>query len=278
MEKQVLLKGDEPIPDATYYPSRPGLITDSPGMIIGWTQYDSQTNGSTGNRAALGIGGAVNLCWMNGLEIEPDGGGPRVVYFNCVNEDGDLTYPDGVQVSTEDRSGYTTLANFSGDRALVAYHSTDPVYRVFSDFDAVSCYGAFTSYEVENLVGGATAIWPYVTIDRNENAHIVISQPDELGDAFGYTISTDGGQTWSRPLTVDNIATLSPVITSSRVSDKVAIVYTRDVGQQWRGDVVYYESPDGLTWDFGCDPVNVTEYGQSGDSLWAYCDVDAVYD
>ncbi len=62
MEKQVLLKCDEPISDATYYPSRPGLITQSPGLQIGWTQYDYQTNCSTGNRAALGLAGAVNFC------------------------------------------------------------------------------------------------------------------------------------------------------------------------------------------------------------------------
>ena len=75
MKEEVLLKGDEPIPNAVYNPSGPGLITDSPGDIIGWTQYDYQTNGSTGHRAALGIAGAVNFSWMNGLEINPDGSG-----------------------------------------------------------------------------------------------------------------------------------------------------------------------------------------------------------
>jgi hypothetical protein len=107
---------------------------------------------------------------------------------------------------------------------------------------------------------------------------MVISNPDDLGDAFGYVNSTDEGLTWGRPDLVDNIMTISPIMTSSPVSDKVVIVYTQDVGQQWRGNVVYYESQDGLTWDFASDPVDITEYGQGGDSLWAYCDVDAVYD
>jgi hypothetical protein len=279
MEKQILLKGDEPIPDATYYPSRPGLITDSPGEIIGWTQYEYQTNCSTGDRAALGRDGCVNFSWMNGLEIDPDGSGERQVYFNCVNAQGEQTYPwAGIQISEGNRSGFTTIAVLSGDEAVVAYHRTSPIIEVFTAIDAIPCFGIFTTFPVENMLDGQVAMWPYVTVDRNDNAHIVISQPDYLGTAFGYTNSTDGGQSWRTPELVDDIATSSPVMTSSRVSDKVAIVYTRDVGQQWRGDVVYYESQDGLTWDFGSDPVNVTEYGRDGDSLWAYCDVDAVYD
>jgi len=278
MEKQVLLKGDEPIPNVSYYPSRPGLITQSPGEIIGWTQYDYQTNSSTGDRAALGIAGAVNFSWMNGLDIAPDGSGIRQTYFNCVDADGDLAYPEGSRVCEGNRSGYTTIANLSSDKAVVAYHRTDPIYEVFAAVDAVACWGIFTPVSVPNLVGGIVSIWPYVTVDRNDNIHMVFSNPDDLGDGFGYTNSTDGGVSWGRPYPVDNILTISPIMTSSPVSDKVAIVYTRDVGQQWRNNVVYYESQDGLTWDFGSDPVHVTEYGQGGDSLWAYCDVDAVYD
>ncbi len=279
MQEEVLLKGDEPIPNAIYYPTRPGLITDSPGEIIGWTQYDYQTNGSTGNRAALGIAGAVNFSWMNGLDINPDASGERQVYFNCVDANGVQTYPgEGTQISEGQRAGYTTIANFSSDAALVAYHRTSPIYEVFAALDAVSCFGIFTTNTVTNIIGGNTAIWPYVSVDRNDNIHIVYSLPDDLGDTFGYTNSTDDGQSWSRPVAVDTTMTLSVITTSSPVSDKVSIIYTHDVGQQWRDNVYYIESADGLTWDWENGKVNVTEYGQGGDSLWAYTDVDAVYD
>lgn len=278
MEKQVLLTGAEPIPDVPYYPTRPGLITESPGETIGWTQYDYQTNCSTGDRAALGIAGAVNFCWMNGLNINPDGSGERQVYFNCVDANGDQTYPGvGSQISEGNRSGYTTIANLSGDEAVVAYHRTDPIYEVFAAIDAVSCFGIFTTFSVPNSVGGITAIWPYVTVDRNDNIHMVFSHPDELGDAFGYVNSTDGGENWSRPVVVDTILTISPITASSPVSDKVAIIYTHDVENWIRNNVYYIESEDGLTWDMDNGKINVTNY-DTRDSLFAWDDLDAVYD
>jgi hypothetical protein len=74
--------------------------------------------------------------------------------------------------------------------------------------------------------------------------------------------------------------TISEVISSSRVSDKVAIVYThpRDFDYQVDNDIYYIMSNDGVTWDFSRGKVNVTHYGLGGDSLWAYTDCDAVFD
>ena len=279
MERQKLIRGDEPIPNAVYSPTPPRLITSSPGDTVGWTQYDYQENGSTGDRAALGIAGNVNISWMNGLDIQPDASGDRQVYFNCVDADGQQAYPgEGEQISEGERSGYTTIANLSSDDAVVAYHRTDPTYEDFAAIDGLACFGIFTTYSVPNLVNGLNAIWPYVTVDTSDNIHMVYTVPSELGTGFGYTNSTDGGIEWRRSTHVDDTECISAILTASRVSDKVALVYTQDVGQQWRDNVVYYESEDGMTWDFVLDPINITEYGQGGDSLWAYTDVDAVYD
>jgi hypothetical protein len=276
MTEQKALTGNEPLPNVEFKPTPPGLITSSPGDTVGWTYYDYQTNCSTGDRAALGIAGNVNISWMNGIDA---GITERQVYFNCVNADGEQAYPGvGTQISEGNFSGYTTIGNLSTDEAVVAYHRTSPIYEVFTAVDAVACFGIFTTFTVDNILGGQTVIWPYITVDRNENFHLVYSLPDDLGDAFGYTNSTDGGATWRRPTQVDAIMTISAITASSPVSDKVAVVYTQDVGQQWRDNVVYYESEDGMTWDFVVDPINITEYGQGGDSLWAYADVDAVYD
>ena len=281
IERAPLLKGDEPLsPDVSYYPSRPGLITESPGEIIGWTQYDYQVNCSTGDRVVLGIGGALNFSWMNGIEIDETGAGERQVFFNCIDADGFQTYPgEGYQISEENRSGYTTIDNLGGDVAMVGYHRTNhaPDYEVFAAIDAVSCYGVFTNFPVENIIGGFAAIWPYVTVDRNDNIHMVFSHPDELGDAFGYVNSVDSGVTWSRPVTVDTILTISPITASSPVSDKVAIVYTHDVENWIRNNVYYIESDDGLTWDFRNGKINITDYN-TNDSLFAWDDLDAVYD
>lgn len=240
--------------------------------IIGWTQYDLQTNGSTDNRVALGIEGCVNFSWMNGLDINPDGSGERQVYFNAVDPSGYQLYPgEGFQISEGERSGYTTIANLSSDEAVVAYHRTSPIYEVFAAIDIFRCMGIFETYTVGNMVG------PHVTVDRNDNIHIVISLPDDLGDAFGYVNSTDGGESWGRSWLVDTILTSSPMVTSSPVSDKVAIVYTHDVENWIRNNIYYIQSEDGLTWDFDNGKINVTDYNTS-DSLFAWDDLDAVYD
>jgi hypothetical protein len=66
---------------------------------------------------------------------------------------------------------------------------------------------------------------------------------------------------------------------ASPVSDKVAIVYskTTDTSTQWYNDIVYILSNDGLTWNF-TNRTNVTNYGTDNDSLWAYTDLDAIFD
>ena len=50
---QHIYYGNERIQYLPYNPSPPGAITDSPGDIIGWTQFDLQSIGSAGRRIAL---------------------------------------------------------------------------------------------------------------------------------------------------------------------------------------------------------------------------------
>jgi hypothetical protein len=50
------------------------------------------------------------------------------------------------------------------------------------------------------------------------------------------------------------------------------------MNSQAKNDVFYVQSGDGLNWDFADGKVNVTNYGQGGDSLFAYTEVDAIYD
>ena len=73
--------------------------------------------------------------------------------------------------------------------------------------------------------------------------------------------------------------TLSAVVVASPVSDKVAIAYAHPIDSetQWMNSIYYVESEDGLTWNFR-EKNDVTEYGTNEDSLYAYIDIDALYD
>lgn len=63
--KGLNLTGDEPVGPVQYVPSTPRTIC-SPGDTMGFTQYDYQTNGSTGRRAAVDAAGGVHFDWMCG--------------------------------------------------------------------------------------------------------------------------------------------------------------------------------------------------------------------
>ena len=110
---------------------------------------------------------------------------------------------------------------------------------------------------------------------------MVSEQTANAGDPqlLAYTASTDNGDSWSAPAIVDTLMTLSAMVASSPVSDKVAICYThpQNYDTQWENDVYYIESADGMTWDWQSGKTNITDYG-APDSLFAYIDIDAIYD
>ena len=54
-----LVDVDKVVPNGAFYPLKPGVTTDSPGIVIGTTFYPYQTNGSTGNRIAICDDGSI---------------------------------------------------------------------------------------------------------------------------------------------------------------------------------------------------------------------------
>src|SRR5512143_760280 len=73
-----LIGGNETVFNtAPYIPGLPGLATSSPGDTVGFTQYDFQSNGSTGNRIVLDSQGGIQVAWMNSNNYS---GGHREIY------------------------------------------------------------------------------------------------------------------------------------------------------------------------------------------------------
>ena len=62
-----LIRGDEPLPNLPYAPRRSEILAASPGDTVGWTQYDYQSNGSSGTRIALDNSSGIHFDWMNGV-------------------------------------------------------------------------------------------------------------------------------------------------------------------------------------------------------------------
>lgn len=272
------ITGFEPIQDMNYEPAMPGMTTDSPGEVIGTTQYDYQSNGSSGNRAGVDSQGGVHFAWMNGISYPSD----RAVYFNYVDNSGNFLSPTAL--SQVNGAGYCQAGVTNDDRAAVAYHSSNNPsvenYVTYAE-DQFTGFGIFQYFDPPDMMA-QRCYWPYFCIDRNDNIHIVSCENwPNAGDpqAISYTVSTDGGNTWSSIISVDTLETISQNVVASPVSDKVAIVYSHpnDYETQWRNTIYYIQSDDGLTWDWRFGKVDVTGYGDP-DSLYSYTDLAAIYD
>lgn len=272
------LAGDEPISIAPYHPTNPSLITVSPGDTIGWTQYDYQTNGSTGNRVVIDRLGNAHFAWMNGHPYPTI----RHIFFNCITMGGQLYPGTGSQTSFRNGDGYTSIAVTPGNQAVIAYHNTLTVgaESLFIATDADNCLGAFNYFRPPSRFSGLYGVWPTITINQNGNIHV--SMTTRTSSLVGYTRSTDDGATWSAVQMIDTSGSISQIITSSPVSNKTAIVYTRRNVDRLRpdtmSDIYYIQSPDGLTWDVRNGRINVTHYDIDDDSVSAGSDLDAIYD
>jgi hypothetical protein len=281
MKWEVLADPTSPQIDGVSIPLNPGFVLTSPGTQVGTTHYDYQTNGSTGERVALDDLGGVHVLWTNGIN---SWSGNRWVYYNFMDETGTWGWPGvGTQVNTTQGAGYCNVSVLDDGRAVAAYHSVgNGLYNVIAR-DLLRGFGSFTEIDAPECPTSFYFVWPYMTIDRSGRIHMVDSENSGTGtfQLVCYTSSADEGNSWTNPVLVDTLMDISSVLTSSRVSDKVCIAFThpRDpvTPNQNNNDICYYESLDGVTWNFNGGMVNVTNY-QYADTMRAYTDCDAVYD
>jgi hypothetical protein len=271
------IKGDEDPSNVPYIPTEPGLITQSPGDTAGMTHYDYQANGSVGQRIVVDGAGAVHMIWMR---TEPSyASNNRAIWYNCWSN-GSFSFPGGgTSASRKNRDGYCQLTLSSDNVAGEVFHNTAGNDSVFFGLDAFSCLGTFTFTKVPDRVSSKVYLWPYVT--RSGMGDYQVAMPESTANRFVYTRSTDNGITWTALQVVDSIAALTPIVVASPVSNKVCMVWTRDLPKALvthTTEVMYIQSADGRTWDFTNGKVNLTHYVGSHDSLAALYNVDAIYD
>jgi hypothetical protein len=259
-----------------------GLKSASSEELIGTTLYDYQCNGSTGHRIAVDSSGGVHVVWMKSTYTLTN----RSVYYNYRSPSMGWVYGnEGRQASYRNRDGYPQIALMPDGRDVVVYHNPSPSgsESLYCAINSNPLNLSFDYFRPSNSFGGRRFMWPYVAVDRESRIHIVameIGQYSNFPALIGYTRSTDAGESWTNLAVVDTLLAISPMITSSAVSNKVAIVYPHptDMNSQWKNDIYVVESENGVDWDFVNDKINLTHYGQDGDSLFAYVDLDAVYD
>ncbi|MCP4581466.1 MAG: T9SS type A sorting domain-containing protein [candidate division Zixibacteria bacterium] len=277
--------GNEISPDTPVYPYNHD-VSSHLTRPVGYTYWDVQSIGSSGNRIAYCDDGTKYLTWTN-LVAWPYPPAPRHVYYNWCDYNGNWISPEeGSQVSENSYSGFPSIDCMGGNIGVIAYHKyggggPNGIF-VSIEWDPPGM-GFFSHYTVPNEIYPQNdnfpglCYWPQVAVDRNDNIHIIMHEKTDIGPfRIAYTRSEDGGVSWLPPEVIGTCSVIGAVIEASDVSDRVVIAWPKpyDRFSQWHNDIVYVASDDGLTWDFVNDIVNVTNYADDNDSLWAYCDID----
>lgn len=258
----------------------PDAFGQSPGDTIGWTQYYYQCNGSTGRRMAVDDQGQVHFTWTCGDPYPT----VRSIKYSCFDLYNPQPPDSGRVISFRNGPGYVQMALTTDDRAVLAFQQARTgAETVFCAIQEASCFGPFNYHSGPNRIGIRTLMWPYVTVDHSNRVHIITTTittgTPYTFMPFGYTRSNNGGTTWTAIALVDTIRTISPIIVSSKVSDKVSIIYTHPADTTGgRNDVYYIQSADGITWNDFADKVNLTNYFRSYETKYAWNEVSAVYD
>lgn len=249
------------------------LYGQSPGVEIGITYYDFQTVGPIGNRIAACEDGSWHACWT-GLSGWPYPPVPRHAYYAWYNPAENLIYTSQLDVCTN--GGEPTIDLIYANSAAVAYYESNTRITL-----AIGTYPPGYFNPPDSILGSyGTCYWPYLTVNQNDNIHILMTgYTDRRIMDLAYTRSTDGGINWISPVLIDTVIVIGSVIDASPVSNRTAIGYSKalDTTTQWHNDIVYAISEDGLYWDFN-DIVNITDYGNDDDSLSACNDIDIIFD
>jgi len=248
------------------------LYAQSPGDTVGWTYYDYQSNGSSGQRIVLDEMSGKHVfwtwTWMNLY--------PPTVRYNFIDSSGAQQWPyDGTTVALDSR--FPQVSGDTADFIGLTYINVNFPNNLWY------CYFSMDQNVSECFQPGIDSVYrPFISIDYNGYVHMVYhvySAFPDLPYRLYYVGSTDGGNTWIENF-IDYAECQSAVIASSPVSGKSSIVYAAATvsGSPWYNDIFYLETPDGVTWDWSGGWINVTEYGQDNDSLFAFTDIDALYD
>jgi len=253
----------------------PCLGSRSPGDQIGTTYYDYQANGSFGQRLDVDDLGQAHIDWMK----MDAGATQRFCAWNARLSDGSYY---GETQACFSWTGYVQLditrdANPGDQRTIIDFHEYGATFHSWIDIDAGNLWGMWPNdpKSLNNLY----SVWPYISVANNGN--IIMATGDYNVDAIHLYVTTDVGTNWTLIADFDSCGTLSQFLRASENtgSNKVAFVHTQYITDQPNvqldNDVYYMLSTDGgVTWG---PHTNITNYA-TGDTVRAYCSVNAVFD
>ncbi len=204
-ERQPVVVATSPVLRQHQNPKVVALPQDShPGVKVGSTWYDFQTNAAMPERVAFFADGSdkyLQVLWMAATDGTRDAAtripgfnNSRGSYYNFVDANDPENLVVGVDTwkkMEDQRAGWPSTGQFSDGSIGTASHTPVKFYRnagVGDDF----------FYEFSAPTSAAdTALWPRVAIDGQDNVHLIYhrAMPDGTGQLV-YRRSTNGGTSW----------------------------------------------------------------------------------
>ncbi len=170
-----------------------------PGVKIGYTTYDYQTNFAIQNRMAYAAEeGIVQVVWMAATDPADSGWRDRGSYYAAV----DVTDPAAPQAQPTQRgwqrlepvrTGWPALIGLpDGAVGILAHTGSNATMRFTKNA------GVLNEQWQTSALSQTGALWPRLAIDQNGTLHAIYTYASGANAGqIGYIRSTDGGATWS---------------------------------------------------------------------------------
>lgn len=176
-----------------------------PGIEVGFTYYDFQTNGSMANRLVYTPDGPdkyVQMVWMTSKDSTRDittripgfAGNARGTHYTFI----DVSNPDQPALGIENwdkveaqRAGWPSLVQYQDGLVGTPSHTPIRWYGNSGVGDQPILYKDVTP-------PADSSLWPRAAVDGKGNTHLIYNRTvPGSGNQVGYRRSTDGGFTWS---------------------------------------------------------------------------------
>lgn len=282
------------------------------GLTVGYTQYDYQSNGRMNRQVDWRGTEMVHFTWMKQLtDIE---GEDRGTGYEAWDADAGEFIFVGVGGGCDIHPRLGTGINYSGYVGLDVgttgkvnisnHHDEGDGYSstLWYDFSAGGCFfspyksrvpDSFYAYPDLEHTGDPEYIWPnheYHVWDGDTVTHLIAQQGNTQGSsgiAYFRRAGSDTLGAWSYPpMMVDTVDDLGEIVTASRVSGKVCLVWIANLpattgdgesvtrGSQRENDIYWMTSLNmGASWGA---KMNITKSDSTTVGWRAHCDLSAL--
>lgn len=205
----------------------PAAQAKVPGVQVGYTFYDFQTNGAMPNRISFyreGSESYAQMLWMASKDPSRDatsrapgynnGRGGHYIFMEISDPDNpSLGLPEFKKID-QDRTGWPSLIQFKDGSAATPSHAPIKFWRN-------GAVGDDNFFPLEVTVDADSAFWPRAAIDGEENVHLIYNRRfvGSNVNQVAYRRSTDAGDSWDQEVLLTGANAVGPLPSGTTLRD-----------------------------------------------------------